>query len=60
MSWALHVADVKEKRNTYKVLIGRHEEKVTFGIPRHRWESNINMDIEEIGCGCGLDSSGLV
>ena len=25
-----------------------------FGRPRHRWEDNIKMDLQEVGCG-GMD-----
>jgi hypothetical protein len=32
------------------------EEKRPLGRPRSRWEDNIKMDLEEIGC--ELDSSG--
>jgi len=28
--------------------------KEPFGRPRHRWEDNINMDLQEVGCG-GMD-----
>jgi hypothetical protein len=27
------------------------EGKNTFGRPRHRWEDNIKMDLQELGCG---------
>jgi len=28
--------------------------KEKLGRPRHRWEGNIEMDIQEVGCG-GMD-----
>jgi len=34
--------------------VGKPEEKRPFGIPRHRWEDNIRMDLQEVGCG-GVD-----
>ena len=34
--------------------MGRPEEKRPFGRPRLRWEDNIKMDLQEIGCG-GMD-----
>jgi len=34
--------------------VGRPEEKRPFGRPRLRWEDNIKMDLQEIGCG-GMD-----
>jgi hypothetical protein len=49
----------RQEKYIYKVLIGIREEKITFGIPRRRWESNINMNFEEMGWGSWLDSSGL-
>ena len=48
-----------EKRGAYKVLIGKPERKRPFGRPRRRWEDNIKMDLQEVGCGgMGLDRSG--
>jgi hypothetical protein len=43
-----------EKRNAYKVLVGRPERKIPLGRPRRRWEDNITMDLREIGWG-GMD-----
>jgi hypothetical protein len=40
-----------EGRGVYRVLVGRPESKRPLGIPRHRWEDNIKMDIKEIGMG---------
>ena len=34
--------------------MGKPEVKKPFGRPRHRWEDNIKMDIQEVGCG-GID-----
>ena len=28
------------------------EGKRPGGRPRRRWEDNINMDLQEVGCGC--------
>jgi hypothetical protein len=36
-----------ERRGLYRVLVGRPEGKRPFSRPRHRWEVNIKMDIEE-------------
>jgi hypothetical protein len=30
------------------VLVGKPEEKRTLGRPRHRWEDNIKMDLQEV------------
>ena len=32
----------------------KHEGKRPFGRPRRRWENNIKMDLQEVGCG-GMD-----
>ena len=43
----------------YRVLVGKSEEKRPFGKPRRRWEDNIKMDLQDVGCGgYGLDRSG--
>jgi len=34
-----------------KFLVGKHEGKNPMGRPRHRWEDNIKMDLQEVGCG---------
>jgi hypothetical protein len=33
--------------------MGKPEGKIPLGIPRHRWEDNIKMDLQEVGEGCG-------
>jgi hypothetical protein len=35
-------------------LVGKPEGKRPFGRPRHRWEDNMKMDVQEIKCG-GMD-----
>ena len=40
-------------RNAYRVLVGRPEEKRSFGRPRRRWKNNIKMDLMEVGCDAG-------
>ena len=35
-------------------LVGKSEGKRPLGKPRHRWEDNIKMDLQEVGCG-GMD-----
>ena len=42
----------------YGVLVGKPEGKSTLGRPRHRWEDNIKMDLQEVRCG-GMDWIGL-
>ena len=43
-----------ERRGVYRVLVGKPEGKKPLGRPRHRWEDNIKMDLQEVGCG-GMD-----
>jgi hypothetical protein len=38
----------------YRVLVGKLEGKRPLWIPRRRWEGNIKMDLQEVGCG-GMD-----
>jgi hypothetical protein len=38
-----------EKRNVYRLLVGKPEEKKPLGRPRCRWIDNIKMDLLEIG-----------
>ena len=44
-----HIAHMGERRGIYKVLVGKSEAR-----PRHKWEDNIKMDLQEVGCG-GMD-----
>jgi len=39
-----------ERRGMYRVLVGKPEGKSLLGRPRHRWEDNIKMDLQEVGC----------
>ena len=52
MRWAGHVARMRERRSVYRVLVGKPEGKRPLGRPRLRWEDNIKMDLQEMGCGC--------
>jgi hypothetical protein len=52
MRWAGHVWG--ERRGVYRVLVGKPEGKRPLGRPRHRWEDNINIGLQEVGCG-GMD-----
>jgi hypothetical protein len=38
-----------ERRNAYRLLVGKPEGKIPPGKPRCRWIDNIKMDILEIG-----------
>jgi hypothetical protein len=47
-----------EERGVYRVLVGKTEANRPLGRPRRRWEDNIRMDLQEVGCG-GMDWIGL-
>jgi hypothetical protein len=49
MGWAEHVARLGEKRNLYKILVGKPEGKRRLEIHRRRWEDNIRIDLRETG-----------
>ena len=51
MKWAGHIACMRERRGVYGVLVGKSEEKRPLGRTRSRWEDNIKMDLQELGCG---------
>jgi hypothetical protein len=38
-----------EKRNAYRILVGKPEGKRPLGRPRPRWVDNIKKDVREIG-----------
>jgi hypothetical protein len=40
---------MREKRNVYRILVGKPEDKRPLGRPRRRWVDNIKMDLREIG-----------
>ena len=54
MIWAEQVARMGERRQVYRVLVGKPDGKKPLGRPRHRWEDNIKMNLQEVGCG-GMD-----
>jgi hypothetical protein len=47
MRWAGHVAYMGEKKNAYKILIGKPERKRPLGRSRSRWQDSIRMDLSE-------------
>jgi hypothetical protein len=52
--WTGHVARMGERRGVYRVLVGTPEGYRPPWRPRRRWEDNIKMDLQEVGCG-GVD-----
>ena len=39
-----------ERRGVYWVLVGKPEVKRPLGRHKRRWEDNIKMDLQEVGC----------
>ena len=49
-----HVACMGERRRVYRVLVGKPEGNRPLGRTRQKWEDNIKIDLQEVGCG-GVD-----
>jgi len=49
--WAGHVARVGEKREVYRILVGKPEGMRPLGSPRLFCVDNIRTDVQEVGCG---------
>jgi hypothetical protein len=49
MRWSSHVARMGEKRNAYRLLVGKTGRKRPLGRPRRRWVDNSRMDLGEVG-----------
>ena len=43
------MAHMGERRGVHRVLVGKPEGKRPLGRPRHRWEDNTKMDLQEVG-----------
>jgi hypothetical protein len=54
MRWRRYAARIGEKRNAYRILVGKLEGKRPIGRPRRRWVDNIEINLREIGWG-GMD-----
>jgi len=50
MRWEGEVARKGESRGVYRVLVGKLEGKRQLGRPWRRWEDNIKIDLQEVGC----------
>ena len=53
MRWTGHVV-LMGRGEAYSMLVGKDEGKRQLGRPRRRWEDNIKMDLQKVGCG-GMD-----
>jgi hypothetical protein len=51
MIWAWYVARIREKRNTYRLLVGRPVGRKPLGRSRRRWVDDIRMHLVEVGWG---------
>jgi len=52
------MAHTGDRKAAYRILVGKTEGKSPLGRPKHRWDDNINMDLQQIGAGCRLDLCG--
>jgi len=41
---------MRERKVAYRVLVGKPEGRRPLGRPRRRWDENIKMDFQEVGC----------
>jgi len=46
-----HVACMWDRRVAYRVLMGKPEGKRSLGRPRHRWDDNIKMGLQQVEWG---------
>jgi hypothetical protein len=51
MRWKGHVARRGEKRNAYRIFVGKPQRNRPLGRPRRSWMDNIKMDLREIRWG---------
>jgi hypothetical protein len=51
MRWEEHVAQMRQMRSEYKLLVVESEGKRSLGRPRLRWKDNIKIDLREVGFG---------
>jgi hypothetical protein len=47
MGWAGHVAHMGQKRNAYRIFVGKPVGKRPLERSRRRWEDNIKMTLEK-------------
>ena len=51
MRWAGHVARMGERKGVHRIFVEKPDGKRPFSRTRRRWEDNIKMDIQDVGCG---------
>jgi len=52
--WVGYIERMGERRRVYRVLVGKPVGRRSIARPRHRWEDNNKMDLQEVGWGMGL------
>jgi hypothetical protein len=52
--WVWHATQMGEKKNAYRIFVGKLKANRPLGKPRCKWVNNIKMDLREIGWG-GMD-----
>ena len=57
--WVDYVVRMGESKDVYTVFVGKTEGRGQLGRPRSRWDDNIKMDLQEVGCGVWTGSSWL-
>ena len=50
MRWVGYVASMGDRRGVLGVLVGKPEARRPLERPSLRWEDNIKMDLQEVGC----------
>jgi len=50
MRWVGASSTYGERRDLYRVLVGKPEGKRSLGRPQHRWEDNIKIDLQKVRC----------
>jgi hypothetical protein len=51
MKWEGHIARMGEKRNAYRLLVGKPEGRRILGRPKRKCLDNIRMDLVEVAWG---------
>jgi hypothetical protein len=50
--WTGHVVRIGEKRNAYRIVVGKSEGNRLLGRQRRRWVDNVKIYLREIGWDC--------
>jgi hypothetical protein len=56
LRWEGHMARMGERKDAYRVLVGKPDGRRSLGRLRRRWEDNIKMDLREVGWGAWTGS----